>query len=112
MQNISIISDPLLCFYQQLHNHPVVLRGIRGRVVIADDDLYFYPDETDPGYLADIAKLGGAWSRWYISDDISALAAAASQVGLSSMVIPLPADDDIPEFAQFIEGLLVQMGLD
>ena len=106
------VADPLTCFYEQLNNREVMLKGIRGRVRAEGDDLYFYPDEDDPGYLADAARMGGSWSRWYIGDDIQAQAELARQVGLSCLVIPLPEPDDVPEFARFVEGMLEQMGLD
>lgn len=104
--------DPLICFYEQLNSREVMLKGIRGRVVVENDDLYFYPDANDPGYLADVAQMGGTWSRWYIGDDIQAQADLARQVGLSCLVIPLPEPEDVPEFARFVEGMLAQMGLD
>lgn len=115
---LALTADPLQALFELLDDEPVIFRGISGRVRQENGDLYFYPDEAGlngQSYRDDTSRLGGEWYRWYLSDDAQALAELAQAAGIPFVVsieTVLPVDDDVSPFAQWVEQLLVDMGLD
>ncbi len=115
---VSQVADPLQALFELLDQEPVTFRGISGRARYEAGDLYFYPDEAglaSEAYQADVDRLGDVWYRWYVSDDTQALAELAQAAAVPFVVCleaALPVGSDVAPFAQWVEQLLTDMGLD
>ncbi len=108
------MSDIVTVFFDQFHGKSVVLRGMSGIAQAEGGHLYFVPDaaaRNDPAYQADVARMGGEWERWNLTEDLRAQGELAQQLGIREMVITLPDEADVGEFARWLDELLLAMGL-
>lgn len=109
------MSDIVTVFLGQFHGHAVTLRGIPGTAQAEGGHLYFVPDAdalSEPAYQDDVARMGGGeWERWNLTEDLPAQGELAQQLGIREMVIALPDEVDVGEFARWLDELMLAMGL-
>lgn len=106
--------DIVTVFFDQFHDKAVVVRGISGTAQAEGGHLYFVPDAAaigEPAYQDDVARLGGEWERWNLTEDLAAQGEMAQQLGIREMVITLPDEADVGEFARWLDETLLAMGL-
>lgn len=103
--------DPYQLYLAQLHNQPVTINGMSGRIRFDGQRIAFVPSAAAvlaPAYMDVARQIGGDWDSLDITEDLAAVGQVAQCVGLDYLMVSLPMGVNAAAVASEIEQVLAR----